>query len=127
MRDGPIVFNLWKDTKVVCTASTIHTANATQRVKRKMKKQGGGYQQVIVPKPDAIYDYNRHMGGVDLSDQLLQYYQTRRQTHKFWKTLFYHSIDVAVTSAYILYRESLPESDRSTTTKISFLTLCISS
>ena len=49
IRDGTIVFNVWKDTKVVCTASTIHTGNASHQVKRKVKKTGGGYQEVLVP------------------------------------------------------------------------------
>ena len=34
--------------------------------------------------PNSIYDYNKQMGVVDLSDQFLQYHQTRRQTHKYW-------------------------------------------
>lgn len=57
------------------------------------------------------------MGGVDLSDQLLQYYQTRTQTHKYWNTLFYHCVDISVTNAYILYKMlykmALPESEKS--------------
>ena len=46
-------------------------------------------------------------------DQLLQYLQTRQQTHKYWKTLMYHCIDIATTNAYILYQESFPQSQRS--------------
>ena len=86
-----IVFCLWRDTKVVCVTSTIHIGNSNHQVKRRVKTQAG-IQEISVPIPDAIYDYNKHMGGVDLSDQLLQYFQTRRQTHKYWKTLFYHCI-----------------------------------
>lgn len=48
-----------------------------------------------------------------MSDQFLQYYQTQRQTHKYWKTLFYHCIDIAVTNAYILYKETMPDISRS--------------
>ena len=106
------VFCLWRDTKVVCVASTIHLGNSNHQVKRRVKTQAG-VQEISVPIPDAIYDYNKHMGGVDLSDQLLQYFQTRRQTHKYWKTLFYHCIDTATTIAYILYRERLSQSQRS--------------
>ena len=69
--------------------------------------------EVLVPIPNAVYDYYSFMGGVDLSDQLLQYYQTRRQTHKYWKTLFYHCVDISVTNAYILHKMALPESQRS--------------
>ena len=112
IRNEPIVFCLWRDTKVVCVALTIHLGNSNHQVKRRVKTQAG-VQEISVPIPDAIYDYNKHMGGVDLSDQLLQYFQTRRQTHKYWKTLFYHCIDIATTNAYILYRERLSQSQRS--------------
>ena len=37
--DGPIVYSLWKDTKVVCAASTIHTGNSNHMVKRLVKKR----------------------------------------------------------------------------------------
>ena len=88
----------------MCVASTIYLGNSNYQVKRRVKTQAG-IQEISVSIPDAIYDYNRHMGGVDLSDQLLQYFQMRRQTHKYWKTLFYHCFDIANTNAYILYRE----------------------
>ena len=93
-------------------ASTILLGNSKHQVKRRVKTQAGA-QEILVPIPDAIYDYNKHMGGVDLSDQLLQYFQMRRQTHKYWKTLFHHCIDIAATNAYILYRERLSQSQRS--------------
>ena len=112
IREASIVYCLWKDTKVVCVASTVHLGNSKHQVKRRLKTSTG-LEEVLVAIPDAIYDYNQHMGGVDLSDQLLQYFQTRRKTHKYWKTLFYHCIDIATTNAYILYRESLPSSQRS--------------
>ena len=112
IREASIVYCLWRDTKVVCVASTVHLGNSKHQVKVRMKTSTG-LEEVLVPIPDAIYDYNQHMGGVDLSDQLLQYFQTRRKTHKYWKTLFYHCIDIATTNAYILYRESLPSSQRS--------------
>ena len=99
-RDGDLVYNIWKDTKVVCTLSTIHNGHSDNTVNRYI--------------PNSIHDYSQHnMGGVDLSDQLIQYFETRRRAHKYWKTLFFHCIDIlCVTNAYILYRESLPAEER---------------
>ena len=105
-------FSAWRDTKVVCVALTIHLGNSNHQVKRRVMTQAG-VQEISVPIPDAIYDYNKHIGGVDLSDHLLQYFQRRRQTHKYWKTLFYHCIDIATTNAYILYRKRLSQSQKS--------------
>ena len=43
------------------------------------------------------------MGGVDKSDQYIQYHRILHQTKKYWKTLFYHTIEIAVTNAFLLY------------------------
>ena len=43
------------------------------------------------------------MGGVDKSDQYLSYHNTLRRTVRYWKTLFYHAVDIAVVNSFILY------------------------
>lgn len=43
------------------------------------------------------------MRGVDLSDQLLQCYQVLRRTRKWWKTLFFHFMDISATNAHIIH------------------------
>ena len=59
----------------------------------------------------AIADYNSFMGGVDVSDQMIGYYNCLRPTRRYWKTLFFHFIDIAAINAWILcskYREAHP-------------------
>ena len=65
IRDGVIVYTVWKDTKVVRVASTVRSGNSHNQVKRRFKTSTG-VVEVMVSIPDATYDYNKKMGGVDL-------------------------------------------------------------
>ena len=75
IRDGVIVYTMWKDTKVVRVASTVHSGNSHNQVKRRFKTSTGVVEVMvsIASRPcstllilDATYDYNMKMGGVDL-------------------------------------------------------------
>lgn len=44
------------------------------------------------------------MGGVDLSDQLLKCYEIMRKSKKWWRTLFFHFIDVAIVNSFLIYK-----------------------
>ena len=88
------------DKRDVCMLSTIHQATyvvVDQRV------QGGQLAQVL--KPTCIYDYIKRMGGVDTSDQMLQYYSVFRKTTKYWRKLFLHLFNMIITNAFILQKK----------------------
>ena len=44
------------------------------------------------------------MGGVDLSDQMLKYYEVLRQMKNTGKLCFFHFINLAVVNSFILYK-----------------------
>lgn len=105
IRDGPIVYVKWMDAREVSICSTIHTAHSDKTVQRKMKQQDGSWTKVQIPCPTPITEYNEHMGGVYLSNQLVQYYSAQHRTTRWYRSLFYQFLDIATTNSYILHQE----------------------
>ena len=53
-------------------------------------------------KPSAVVDYCHEMGGVDLTDQLLEYYHFLRRSCKWWRKLWVHMFNMVIMNAFIL-------------------------
>ena len=87
-QDNLVFVKWWCDTKDVCGLSTCYGATGEDRVERK-KKVNGKFETVNILIPPLLKHYNAGMGGVDLSDQLVQSYQVLRRTRKWWKTFFF--------------------------------------
>ena len=100
LQKGKVTASAWKDNKVVTVMSTTSQPSATGTV---LRRQRDG-TRVSVPCPEAILTYNRNMGGVDRGDQLRGYYNCRVKSRKFYKYIFYFLFDVAITNAFILYK-----------------------
>ena len=101
-RDGSCLIMQWKDSKVVTVLSSIHNANYYVMVNRKVK-DGNTWNNIEIQKPMAIDQYNKHMNGVDISDQKLAKNNTLHKCVRWWKTLFYHIIDISVVNSFILF------------------------
>lgn len=96
-RSKELLAMLWFDKRDVTMLSTIHT-NSFSDTQKKHPVTGENIQ-----KPDIVLDYNKYMGGVDLSDFLTNTYADMRKSLKWYKKLIFHLNDLAVTNAYIVY------------------------
>ncbi|XP_051955931.1 piggyBac transposable element-derived protein 4-like [Xyrauchen texanus] len=104
IRDGPLLFVKWMDTREVSVCSTIHSAYTGETVQRKVKSQDT-WRTKTFPCPDPVTAYNQHMRGIDLSDQLLHGSVTQQKTMMWYRKIFLHLLDIASTNAFIMHKE----------------------
>ena len=95
---------VWIDKRRVYVVSNAFPPDSTT-VKR--KNADGSTSQVSCPA--VVANYNRCMGGVDLTDQLKGSYGFNRKSKKWWFRLFFHLFDLAATNSFILYRHNYRE------------------
>ena len=91
-------------------ASIVHSGNSNQQVKRRVKTSAGIVEH-MVSIPDAIYRCNKQMGGVNLRSAPTILPDKVPEPQVLHDAL-YQCIDIAIANAYITYRESLTESQR---------------
>ena len=123
-RDRNVLVSLWQDSNKVGFCTTIH--DGTEWVDRNRKRPKGTSTSAIITKqpfrifepptgckelyehtrilpiPKAIDDYNHHMGGVNIADQLRASFSTQQRGVKPWKPLFYWLLDTTIINAFCI-------------------------
>lgn len=92
----------WYDNKAVCLATTFESCEPLQSVQR-FDKNKKTKSEVTCPR--AITTYNKFMGGVDLIDGLISYYRIKLRSKKYYLRFFFHFIDMAVVSSWLMYKQ----------------------
>ncbi|XP_062515445.1 putative mediator of RNA polymerase II transcription subunit 26 [Corticium candelabrum] len=85
--------------------STLHSGHHHALCERFTKDRAkyDGHHRIRILRPEAICDYNAHMGGVDKSDQMIKYYEVLHKSLKYWKKIFLHMIDLAILNSFIMF------------------------
>ncbi|KAK1784006.1 hypothetical protein P4O66_004496 [Electrophorus voltai] len=105
IRDGPLMFVKWKDTRDVTMCSTVHKAYSGKTVQRRVRNESSTWSIQQIPVPDTVKAYNKFMGGVDLSDALIKYFSVTQKSRRWYMKLFLHFIDIVVVNSFIIQKE----------------------
>lgn len=98
LRKAEVLAIKFKDKKDVNMLTTIHDESMSDVTVRGK----------VHSKPVCIRAYNRHMGGVDLADQLLQPYLILRKTRAWYKKVAIYLMQVATHNSFLLFKKMNP-------------------
>jgi hypothetical protein len=104
---GNLVCVSWKDKKPVNLLSTYCDPTHQSTVQRWKKKRKGQQRAEAVDRdcPEVLKEYLRWMRGVDVFSQQQSYTRIGRRTWRSWPRLAWFVIDMAISNAYVLYRQ----------------------
>ena len=98
MHNDKLLLTKFHDRKVVHLLSTVDKA-----VKKTSGKINPATGQPVM-RPEVVLNYDKYMGGVDRSDQLLTYSTFQAKTLKWWKRVTFHVISLTILNSYIVYK-----------------------
>ena len=113
-QDKNVQLTKWQDNKQVTVGSNFQCdspADECQRWSAVLKAK------ITVKRPNAIADYNKHMGGTDNMDQAINVYKPIIRNRKWYWPLFIYILQVSVYNAWKLSRKLQPGKNG----KMSFL------
>ena len=116
---GGVLVVFWMDNGSVTMMTTIHGMVGDEwevtRVRRRPRETSTNAAKVRsvfgtnstkeLKILKVIDDYNLHVGGVDIADQLRSYYSTQQTSHRNWWPLFFWILDTVIINCYLLARK----------------------
>lgn len=97
-RCGQMITVLWHDHRDVCLLSMAHNQSAGIVIKRPK----GSREKVPIPCPTCVVDYNSFMGGVDLTDQYINYYSLTSPDCEMVEEIIWRLIDICILNSFII-------------------------
>ena len=95
----------WKDNSVVTVASTVHSSQSAQEVRRWSRKEK---KHISVQQPNLIKEYNKAMGETDQMDQNIGCYRIGIRQKKFWWSIYNWILGAAMQNAWLIHRRHHP-------------------
>jgi hypothetical protein len=91
---------VWHDNQDVLILSTNSNPETDVMVTR---RSGKDREKIAIACPEAVVNYTKSMGGVDVADQKREYYGIGRASKTWWKYVFHFVLNVAIVNSFILY------------------------
>jgi hypothetical protein len=89
--------------RVVCLASSACGVHPVKQVKRFSRTDK---RHINIQCPEVVRHYNANMGGVDMADANIARCRTSIRGKKWYYPIVLYLLDVAVSNAWLLYRQS---------------------
>ena len=98
--DKALKVTRWKDNQVVSVLSTVYGVEPKDNAKRWSREER---KKIDVPRPAAIREYNKYMGGADRLNQNVNKYRVAINGKKFYWHIFTWILDVGMANAWTLH------------------------
>lgn len=121
IRDGDLLFVKWIDAREVSLCSTVHSVYSGDTVQRYQKNESGIKEKTLIRRPTVVTEYNKYMGGVDLSDHLIGTNSVHRKTKRWPITVFQHLLDIAMTNSFVLHKDQCASMQKKPMTHQNFV------
>nr|XP_055061721.1 piggyBac transposable element-derived protein 5-like isoform X4 [Misgurnus anguillicaudatus] len=125
IRDNELLFVQWKDSQELQMCSTFHKAYGGDTVQRKVKRDDGSHAFVDIPVPASVLEYDRIMEAMDPSNCVTRHLRLIHKPRKWYQSVFYHFLDIAVENAFILQELTAKAKNHRAMTRQAFLEMLI--
>jgi hypothetical protein len=83
----------------------LSSCKSEKKIVRAVQREDSG-EEITENIPEEWALYRQHMGGVDIANQLVANYSTKRKSFAPWFPIFFWALDVCIINSYYLYKHS---------------------